>query len=149
MRACPKCAAEPYITPSKYARADWSCLSCYRERGRTFREKNREALAVKQAEWRKNNTDHCSQYKKLFRLGIRSAPNPSEDQFVKRLRYNRNYRSRNRLNYAVSMGKIIKSLQCEGCSKKRKLNGHHHNGYHRPLEITWLCNPCHGSEHRK
>lgn len=58
------------------------------------------------------------------------------------------YRAGNLLRYAVKNGKIKKPKQCERCSKKTKLEGHHED-YDYPLKVIWLCRKCHILEHKK
>lgn len=51
------------------------------------------------------------------------------------------------LNNAVQSGSVVKPNACERCGSDGKIHGHHHN-YSKPLEVEWLCQPCHGAEHR-
>jgi ribosomal protein S27AE len=49
---------------------------------------------------------------------------------------------------AVKTGEVVKPSFCSSCGKRRVLNGHH-DDYAHPLDVRWLCNSCHGKEHRK
>ena len=52
---------------------------------------------------------------------------------------------------AICSGALKKPCRCSGCGTrvpKPTLNGHHRS-YDKPLDVTWLCAPCHGKEHRK
>ncbi len=65
-----------------------------------------------------------------------------------RKRHPEKFKARAKLAYAIKIGKIIKPTQCSKClSCSGKLHGHHHD-YEKPLDVTWLCNKCHGEEHR-
>ena len=56
-------------------------------------------------------------------------------------------RSRSYLNVYVRRGKV-KRLPCEVCGRE-PAEGHHHNGYDRPLDVLWLCRVHHRARHRQ
>ena len=58
--------------------------------------------------------------------------------------------AREKLRYAVRQQKIQKPGRCDECQEPtppEKLDGHHHKGYENPLDVEWLCRPCHRSRH--
>lgn len=57
-------------------------------------------------------------------------------------------RARQLLNAAVRRGEVAKLDSCERCGATGKLHGHHWS-YELPLDVKWLCPPCHGLAHRK
>lgn len=52
------------------------------------------------------------------------------------------------VNNAVRDGRLVKPDNCESCRLSRPLHGHH-DDYSKPLEVRWLCSPCHMVLHRK
>src|SRR5262245_45249090 len=52
---------------------------------------------------------------------------------------------------ALKAGRLVKPEKCSKCGtiphRQRNgasgLQGHHHHGYDRPLEVEWVCSPCH------
>ena len=57
-------------------------------------------------------------------------------------------RAREQARYAVRSGRIRKAATCEACSTSdQTLVGHHHD-YNLPLDVIWLCAPCHHAVHR-
>lgn len=48
---------------------------------------------------------------------------------------------------ALMNGNITRPLSCEVCGSSSKLQAHH-NDYNRPLEVVWLCVPCHAKAHK-
>jgi len=51
-------------------------------------------------------------------------------------------RAQRMVRYRVSKGIIKKPEQCEWCGDKTYLEGAHHD-YNKPLDVSWLCRPCH------
>jgi len=49
---------------------------------------------------------------------------------------------------SIRGNKIIKNTECEHCGVKSKLDAHHEN-YLEPLNVIWLCRPCHGKRHKQ
>lgn len=52
---------------------------------------------------------------------------------------------------ALATGRITKPNRCRDCGgefEKHLIHGHHPN-YSKPLEVEWLCGPCHAERHRK
>lgn len=53
---------------------------------------------------------------------------------------------------AVNSGHLKKPLACQICgtpTPRHRLAGHHHRGYDQPLDVIWLCDPCHKRAHTK
>lgn len=48
---------------------------------------------------------------------------------------------------AIKRGELVRPDACEGCGLEVKLQVHHPD-YRKPLEIEWLCAPCHRAWHR-
>lgn len=59
--------------------------------------------------------------------------------------------ARNAVQRAIKRGHLIRPTSCQYCGKIARLHGHHHNGYtgKHKLDVVWLCQPCHKTEHRK
>jgi len=56
------------------------------------------------------------------------------------------YYAHSKLDDAVKRGLVARPVVCEGCQEERPLSGHH-DDYDRPLEVRWLCQPCHTALH--
>lgn len=59
------------------------------------------------------------------------------------------YLANKKLQEAVASGLIIKPSRCVECNRivdVRRLQGHHQD-YTKPLEVEWLCDPCHKGRH--
>ena len=53
----------------------------------------------------------------------------------------------NRVARALKSGVLKRPDKCSSCEKVGKVVGHHHD-YKEPLNVVWLCQPCHKQLHR-
>src|SRR5437899_10932455 len=110
-----------------------------------------EAKLQYQREWRARNKLKLAEYSRRSRgyflewrikhLDYRS-PNATEN----RERWRKNNRIKHRAHSAVwnalRSGKLLRPLSCSSCGTQCKPQGHHPD-YSKPLEVIWLCRPCH------
>ena len=47
-----------------------------------------------------------------------------------------------RVSKAIKEGTLVRPKQCSACGKVGPVEGHHED-YDKPLEVIWLCSPCH------
>ena len=52
-----------------------------------------------------------------------------------------------RVKTAVENGKLFKPDFCQWCERPSSMLHAHHRDYEKPLEIIWLCPPCHAKIH--
>lgn len=57
-------------------------------------------------------------------------------------RYPERRKARNAVNNAVRDGRLSKPDRCSRCQKIGPVEGSH-DDYSRPLDVEWLCRPCH------
>ena len=69
-----------------------------------------------------------------------------EDTKAYRLRWPEKYKARQAVCNAVRTGRLIKPESCETCGEVGRVEGHH-DDYSKPLEVRWLCSPCHHQHH--
>ena len=68
--------------------------------------------------------------------------------------YRRRYQQSNPIKYgartmvgnAVRDGRLAKAERCSCCGSDTRLHGHH-DDYSKPLDVRWLCAPCHFEWH--
>ena len=51
----------------------------------------------------------------------------------------------NDVRHAIERGELTPQ-PCENCGEKAEA---HHDDYSKPLDVRWLCRPCHAIEHRR
>ena len=51
-----------------------------------------------------------------------------------------------KVSYAIKKGVLIK-MPCIRCGEQKSLA--HHEDYDKPLEVMWLCQPCHKQRHKE
>ncbi|BFH15900.1 hypothetical protein J6TS7_23550 [Paenibacillus dendritiformis] len=51
-------------------------------------------------------------------------------------------RARSSVYRAISSGKLYRPSKCEWCGTECKPEAAHYD-YSKPLEVKWLCKPCH------
>jgi len=69
-------------------------------------------------------------------------------KYAWRARYPERYRAHRAVEYAVKIGRLTRPSACPSCGAERKVHGHHAD-YSKPLEVVWLCDRCHRSEHER
>ena len=65
--------------------------------------------------------------------------------------YQRAYRKLNREKVSAHNAvnrKLTSPNKCEGCGTTGLVHGHH-DDYSKPLEVRWLCPPCHSQQHSR
>ena len=60
--------------------------------------------------------------------------------------YPNEYKAKNIFRYALRSGKIIKIANCQQCGNESQEA--HHDDYNHPLDVRWLCIPCHKEWHK-
>ena len=70
--------------------------------------------------------------------------------------YLKKYRETNKIKYAahclvnnaIRDNRLEKRSSCEKCGKSKNIHAHH-DDYTKPLDVRWLCPPCHFKWHKK
>ena len=61
-------------------------------------------------------------------------------------RFPEKYKARTAVSNAIACGTLTADKECNRCGSDGLLHGHHPD-YSKPLEVEWLCVPCHTKEH--
>ncbi len=122
-----------------------SCKECVRAKVRANRAKNADYY-LEFDRRRANNPDRV-QARKDYQQTERGQERASA---AKRAYADRNptiRQAHNAVNNALRDGKIVRPSCCETCQQEAELHGHHCD-YSKPLDVMWLCDPCHKAWHK-
>lgn len=114
---------------------------------RRWREENPERVVELNRRWHRENPEQAAQLKREWKR--KNPEKVSASHKRHREKYPEKEEARTALRNAVQLGKLEKPANCEGCGKAkspRPLHGHHAD-YSKPLEVEWLCPPCHQARH--
>lgn len=128
-RPCAVCGGLLVTTVRRLIKPDYTCIYCARKNHLEWTRKNREhMLAVS----RKFYSDPENRARAKVR---RKA-------YIKRNRLKIN--ARVRVMTAVKSGRLTRG-PCAVCGTPEA--SAHHEDYSKPLEVIWLCSPCHFARH--
>lgn len=113
-----------------------TCKACSRLYMRNHRAKNPER--VRAADKRKYEKQKQKQLAAMSRRREELCCNPE-------------WQEKRKAQYAVSNairdGKLKRPKSCNVCGRTGRIEGHHKD-YKKPLDVIWLCPPCHRAEHQ-
>lgn len=95
-----------------------------REKSKRFRRNNPNYMK----EWREKNREYYKNYRQRGEVKLKNA-------------------ARQILNFSIHKGLVVRPKNCSKCLKKLCVIEAHHEDYTKPLEILWLCIPCHLDVH--
>lgn len=122
-----------------------SCKECVRAKVRANRAKNIDHYLEFDRK-RANNPDRVQARKDYQQTerGQRKA-NAAKRAYAERNPTIR--QAHHAVNNALRDGKIVRPSCCETCQREAELHGHHCD-YNKPLDVMWLCDPCHKAWHK-
>lgn len=68
-------------------------------------------------------------------------------EWAKKNRLKRN--AHTKIQRALLKGTVKRLYYCEHCKIENVLIQAHHHDYNKPLDVIWLCVPCHNEEHKR
>lgn len=110
---------------------------------RKYYKKNRQLKLDKYRIWLRENPGYFKYYYKQNRQKKLAIDKRWRDKNPDRIKAYITFRK------AILKGKIIKPVRCSMCGEcSPKIQGHH-SDYTKPLEVIWVCHPCHAHIHKK
>jgi hypothetical protein len=143
-RACTKCnsvhtASGFYIQHGGDGRTR-VCKECIKKGVREYRERNIEK--VREYDRQRGFLEHRKEK-------VRARAHLYERDVTEwRKRNPEKYKSYAKVAYALRTGALKRPSACEKCHGEHQLDAHH-DDYSKPLDVKWLCRPCHSERHRE
>jgi len=147
---CRKCNQPKNIT--EFYKSDKNtCKNCIKARVKKYRKDN----IAKVMEYDRNRPNAKERNKKhLNRMKNLPAEKKSEykkrkDETTASSEYKNKKTVNTYLDNAIRDKRKEKGTECEHCGEKDIPLDGHHPSYLKPLDVAWLCKPCHGAEHKR
>lgn len=130
-----KAAAEFYNDShnKKNGCLSYQCRECIKQIRRDHYDENREEIIERVREYAKSHPEVAKKHGAKQRAAV-----TKEERKAWRM-----------VNAAVKKGTLAKPGRCEGCERAAHLHAHHYKGYDHPMEVVWLCVPCHHAAHER
>lgn len=137
-----------------------TCKECRNERERSKYPLKAKELSEKRKVVRAKNLDECNEKARIRYWAKRddllqkakkrpSYRNRSSDSFKKwRTKNKHKCAAQQAVTRAIKNGKLIRPEKCCICARIEKLNAHH-SDYSKPIDVIWVCVPCHRKLHSK
>lgn len=132
-KRCSECGRELPLTEFNKKKSNKDglqdrCRSCFSAYNKRRYEANKEKFKRDVKEYRENNPEACL----TTRLKA-CKKNPT------------GVNARRCVEYALAAGRLKRPRTCSGCGcddKDHRIEAHH-SDYSKPLNVIWLCTPCH------
>lgn len=124
-----------------------ACKSCCNKRGKKWYSENKEARQKTIHKWAIKNRDRRAKQAREYRKNNMARFNRALRKY--RLMHPLAMRAVDKVKYAVKTGKLIKPKECSICGDSTQRIHGHHEDYSKPLDVIWLCQPCHYKAHGK
>ncbi len=107
------------------------CISCNLNDVKIHREKNIEKIREYDRQRSKNK-------ERIAQATLINKNWRNEDK--------RRVKAHNAVSRAIKSGNLLK-MPCVRCDNEKSVA--HHEDYDKPLEVMWLCQPCHKQRHKE
>jgi len=142
MKKCRLCNV--YKDPSEYYPNESRCKSCACAMVRANRLKNRDYYIA--FDRGRNMKPHRVAARRAYIQTDSGKASRSRASIKYRENYPNAYKSKVTCGNAIRDKRLLKIANCETCGDPSKEA--HHDDYNYPLQVRWLCIPCHKEWHR-
>ncbi len=149
MKQCFKCSellplAEFYKHPEMTDGYLGKCKSCAKSDAKKLRDENLEKHRANDRRRYYEQPDRRAQARRSYANWDPVAKKASLKKWGDANRHKK--KAHALVGYAIKSGKLTRPDSCEKCDSPPAHA--HHADYTKPLDVVWLCAPCHGLAHR-
>lgn len=128
-KTCPRCRRALSLSAYTNGRLSPYCRPCKAAFNREYRARNLDRERERQREWMRERRQQDPTYIEAIRDWQRHNPQRvAAHQAV--------YRAKQR-------GDLVPAAACEVCGTTDRRLDAHHDDYSLPLDVRWVCRPCH------
>lgn len=129
------------------AKADRRYRASHPEVSEQYRESNRHRRREYDRRRYSEKREQINEKERRWRLKNRKRT--LENQKSRRLQSPEKHRAREAVRLAERRGDLVRPTVCSQCQRSDAKIEAHHPDYSKPLNIQWLCVPCHRRRHAK
>jgi hypothetical protein len=107
----------------------------------------KKCFGAKCAAYRKKNIDRIRAYDRERAKLPHRLELTAKGAKKRRARSKLYGKAHSKVSRAVSSGKMVRA-DCERCGRSAGVHAHH-DDYSKPLDVMWLCPPCHSERHKE
>jgi len=131
---------------------DKNCTSCginksredFHKSGESIKSQCKECCCLKKRIKYRDNAEHYRAIQRKYDSLHKKPPGHGKEWVANN---KEKVNAKHMVFRSVKKGEIVKSLICAGCGESKRLDGHHQD-YSKPLDVVWLCRPCHMFTHK-
>ena len=145
LKPCRICKTPYQPTPSQLKKWAYTCKPCRRKEDAIWRDKRRAAgFRVP------SNTSWAPEKREAWKKRYYSDPAVLAKKAARMRRYSKDpaLRQKHEARWAVSRAIVCGKLVRQPCPCGETKSQAHHHDYGKPLDVKWLCRPCHTKEHK-
>lgn len=146
MKNCRNCR-QPYSPlPSQIKKWDWECGPCRQESWKR-RAARKKAAGKKLSGGRTSPAKAKAWYEASKTMPhVRAMGTSNQRRYRKDPTKRSRYEARWAVNRAIAAGRLVRQ-PCANCGAAKSQA--HHSDYSKPLDVRWLCQPCHMKAHKE
>ena len=150
MKACFKCGTEKPLSEfyrhSKMADGHLNkCKDC--TKSDVTQHRNEHIDSIRAYDRKRSMEPHRVEVRKEYAKTESGKQAHARALFRSRNKFPEKYAARVIFGNALRDGKVKRPNNCSCCGKSCTPHGHH-DDYSKPLEVMWLCVPCHAARHQ-